>query len=129
MLNGHGLDLLAAPKTVRLANPGEEYPKIVVDFGNGPHGGAGIPAGSFLLDGDGRAQPFNEIHIRPVHPFQELASIGREGFHIASLAFGIEGIEGQGGFSGTADPGDHYQIIPGNVDINIFKVVLSSTTN
>ncbi len=59
LLNGHGLDLFTAAKTVRLAHPGEENPEVVVDFGDRPYGGAGVSTGSFLFNGNSRTQTFD----------------------------------------------------------------------
>ena len=75
MLNGHGLDFFTAAKTVRLAHPGEENSELVVDFSYSPNGGAGVPTGSFLFNGNSRTQTLDRIHLRPVHPFQKLAGV------------------------------------------------------
>jgi hypothetical protein len=82
-----------------------------------------------LFNGNSRTQTFDRIHLRPVHPFQKLAGVGRERFHIAPLTFSIKGVEGEGGFARATDSGDYHQAIPGDLDINIFEVVLSGTEN
>ena len=50
--------------------------------------------GGLLFDGNGRAEPFDVIHIGLFHR-QELAGIGGERLHVAALAFCIEGVERQ----------------------------------
>jgi hypothetical protein len=59
LLNSHGLDFCTAAKTVRLANPGEENPEVVVDFGDSPYSGARVSTGSFLFNGNSRTQTFD----------------------------------------------------------------------
>ena len=122
---GHaqGRDGPAALVTVRGAHPGEEHPQVVVDFGGGGHGGAGVPGGGALLDGDGRGQPFDVLHVRLVHEFQELPGVGRQGLHVAPLPLGIEDVEGQGGFTRTAYPGDDDEAVAGQFQVDVLEVV------
>ncbi len=97
--NRLGSDRFAAFVAVRLAHPGEEETEIVVDFRDRRNGGSGIPAGGFLFNGDGRRQPFDQVHVRFLHLFQELAGIGREGFHISPLSFSVDRVKGERGFA------------------------------
>ena len=53
----------------------------------------------FLFDGNGGRQSFNGIHIGLAHQRQKLSGISRKALHIATLAFGVEGIKSQGGFA------------------------------
>jgi len=59
------------------------------------------------------------------HQLEELAGIGRQRFDIAALAFGIDGVEGEGGFARAAEPGDHRQPVLGQVDIDALQIVLA----
>ena len=122
---GHaqGRDGPPALVTVRGAHPGEQHPEVIVDFGGGGHGGAGVPGGGALFDGDGRGQPFDILHVRLVHEFQELPGVGRQGLHVAALPFGIKDVEGQGGFARTAHPGDHDEPVAGQFQVDILEVV------
>ena len=106
-----------------LPHPGEQQAQIVVDFGDGPHRGAGIVGGGFLLYGNGGGQPFYMIHIGFFHHGQELPGVGGQGFHIAALAVGVDGVEGQGGFAGTGQAGDHHHLAPREIQIDVFQVV------
>ncbi len=81
-------------------------------------------AGGPLLDGDGRRQPLDGFHLRLVHLADELPGVRGKRFHISALALGIDRIESQGGFPGTADPGDDDQLVAGDVEADVFKVVL-----
>ena len=83
----------------RLADAGIKQAQVIVDFGDGADGGAGVVRGGFLFDGDGRGEALDMFHVRLFHHGQKLARVGRQRFHIAALTLGVEGVEGQGGFS------------------------------
>ena len=127
LLDGLAGDLPAALGAVGMADPGEEQTQIVVDLGDGAHGGAGVLAGAFLVDGDGRAQALDVVDIRLFHAAQELAGVGGERLHVAALSFGIDGIEGQRAFPGAGNAGNDHQLIAGDGDIDILEIVLAGT--
>ena len=107
----------------RRAHPGEEQAQVVVDLGDGPDGGAGVVRGGLLLDGDGRGQALDVVDVRLLHDRQELPGIGREGFHVAPLALGIDGVEGERRFSGPRKPGEDDEAVPGQVEVDVLEVV------
>jgi len=92
----------AASRTIGAADAGVKQAQIVIDFCDRSHRRAGIAAGSLLIDGNRRGQAFNGIHIGFIHLTQELAGVGRQGFHISALALGIDGVKGQGRFPRAA---------------------------
>ncbi len=102
LLGALARDLDAASGAMRNADGGVEHAQVVVDFGDGADGGARAAVGGFLLDGDGGAEAVDGIHFGPLHLIQELARVGRERFHVAALAFGVDGVEGERGFAGAA---------------------------
>ena len=55
----------------------------------------------------------------------ELPGIGREGFHIAALALGVEGVQGQGGLAGAADARHHGKTMQGDLQVQILEIVLA----
>ncbi len=69
---------------------------MVINLGHRAHGGAGIFTGSLLLDGNRWRETFKKIDIGFVHLSQELPGIGGKRLNITTLAFGIQGIKGQG---------------------------------
>ncbi len=109
------------------SDAGEEEAQVVVDLGDGADGGARVLRGGLLLDGDRRREPLDALDIRLLHLFKKLAGIGGEGFDIAPLSLGIDGVEGQGRFAGAGDAGDDHQLVAGDVDVNAFEVVLAGT--
>ena len=86
---------LARHVAVGLAGTGKEQTEIVVDLGGGAYGGTGILVGGFLLDADDGRQSGNLVNIGALHASQEVAGIGREGFYVAALALGENGVEGK----------------------------------
>ena len=121
----HGLlaDLPAALGAVGHTGPGPEQAQVVVDLRHRAHGGAGVAAGGLLVDGDGRGQALNGVHIRLLHLAQELPCVGGKALHIAPLAFRIDGVKGQRALTGARKPREHHQAVPGNGEVDIFQVV------
>ena len=119
-------DLLAALVAMHPADPGKEEAQVIVDFGDGADGGTGILRGRLLLDGDRRGKPLDRLDIGLLHLLEELAGVGGEGFDIAPLPLGINGIEGQGRFTRAGDAGDDHQLVAGDGDVDALEVVLAS---
>ena len=104
LLGGLARNLVAADGAMRNADGGVEHAQVIVNFGDGADGGARAAAGGFLLDGDGRAQAVDGIDFGPLHLIQELARIGGKRLHVAALALGVDGVEGERGLAGAAQP-------------------------
>ena len=100
-------------RAARRTHAGIEQAQIVVDLGDGAHGGARIVRGGLLLDGNRWRQAFDGVHIGLFHHRQELAGVGRQGFHVPALAFGIEGVERQRRLAGAGQSGDDDELVPG----------------
>ena len=82
-----------------------------------------IVRGGFLLNRDGRRQPFDAIDIGLVQLLEQLARVGGEGFEIAPLPFGVERIEGQRRFAGAGNPGDDHQLVARNLQVDVFEIM------
>ena len=106
-----------------LADSREEEAEEVIDLGDRPDGAAGILVGRLLFDGNNGAQAGDLVHIGSFHIPDELPGIGPKTFHIAALAFGVDGVEGEGGFSAAADAGDDDQLVLRNADVDVLKIV------
>ena len=100
-----------------------------MDLGHRADGGAWIAAGGLLLDGDGRRQALDQVHIGLAHQLQELARIGRKRLHIAALALGIDGVKGQRRFARSRQPGDHHQLAARNIDRYVLEVMFPRATH
>ena len=122
-------DLPTADGAVRHADAGVQQTKIVVYLRDGAHGGAGILAGGFLIDSDGRGKPLDGIHLGLVQLSQEHTGIGGQGLHEAAVSLRVEGIECQGRFTRARQAGEHHQLAPGDRQINIFQIMHPRTAD
>jgi len=108
-----------------MADPRKQHTEIIVDFGDGADGGSGVVTGALLLDRDGRGQPLDGVHIGLPHLVEKLTGVGRQGLHIAALSFGVDRVEGQRGLSGPAEPRDDDELVPRDLEIQTFEIVLA----
>ena len=74
---------------------GIEQAHVVVDFGRGRDGRAGIARRVLLLDGNRRRQAIDQEHIRLLDTLEKLAGVCGERLDIAALAFGVDRVKGE----------------------------------
>ncbi len=103
----------------------EEQLQVIVDLGHRAHGRARGAHRVRLVDGDGRRNALDRVHLGLVHAVEELARVGREGLDIAPLALGIERVEDERGLAGAGRPRHHHQLARGNLDVEVLQVVLA----
>src|SRR5438067_284260 len=84
---------------------------------------------TLLIDGDSGRESVNMVNIGLLHLVQELTGIGRQRLDIAALSLCKNGIEGQATLARTGETSDDHQLITRNGHINIFQIVLTSTTD
>ena len=72
-------------------------------------------------------ETFDEIDVGLLELVEELTRVGGERLDVAPLAFGVEGVEREGRLAGSADAGDHDQLVPRDRDVDVFQVVLAGT--
>ena len=123
--NGLGKDALTTLPAVDLAGPRPKEAQVIVDFGNGADARARIAATRFLLDGDGRRESVDGVDVRFAPLFQELSSVRRERLDIASLSFGVDGIEGQRRLTRARQAGEHDQLVARDFHVDVLEVVLA----
>ena len=128
--NGFGrvaADFRATLDAIRGATASEKKPEIIVNFGGGGDGRAWITCGIFLSNGDGGGDAGDFVDIGLFHAFEKLTGVGRKGFHVTALPFGVDSVEGERGFAGTADAGDYGKRVVGDLDRNVFEIVHTGT--
>ena len=113
----------------RLAGASIKQAQIVVDLGDGADSGAGVVRGGFLFDGDGRRQSLDMIDVRLFHDAEELASVGGERLHVATLALGVDGIEGERRLARARETGEDDQFVARQVEIDVLQVVSARAAN
>ena len=114
----------AALGAVGMADAGEQQAQVIVDLGDGAHGGAGVVGNPLLVDGDSRREPFDIVHVGLVHSAQKLAGVCGKRLDVAALSLGIDGVKGQGALTRTGHAGDNNQLAPGDGDVDVLEVVL-----
>jgi hypothetical protein len=82
-----------------LGEAGEEEFEVVSDFGDGADGTPGGADGVPLAEGDGGGDSVDTVDARSIHSLEELSGVGAERFCITALAFGVEGVESEGGLA------------------------------
>ena len=122
---GHGMGFYLFPAHGRIgaADTGKEDAQVVVDFGGGGYGTAGVLDVHLLLDGDGRRNALDDVYVGLGHATQELPGIGGKAFGKTALPFGEKGVEGQGTLAAAAHAGNHHQAVTGNLHRNLLEVV------
>src|SRR6201990_2719114 len=105
------------------AAAGGEETEVVVDLGCGGDGGAWVASLVFLFDRNGRGQAVHVVDVGFFDALEELAGVGGEGFDVAALAFGVDGVEGERGFARAGDSTDDGEGVVGNVDVDALQVV------
>ncbi len=128
LLHRLALDLVAE-RAMRVTDPREQQAQMVVDLGDRAHGRTRVAAGALLVDGDGRAQPVDLIDVRLLHLPQELARVGREALHVAPLALGVDGVEGEAGLAAAGQPGDDHEAVTWQLDRDVLEVVFARAAN
>ena len=117
------LDLLTADGTVGGAHPGPQQAEVVVDLGDGAHGGAGVLAGGLLVNGDGGGKALDVVHVGLFHLTQKHPGVGAQGLHIPPLALGVQRLEGERRLARAGQPGEYHQLVPGDGHVDVLQVV------
>ena len=106
-----------------------EQAHVVVDLGDGADRRARVLRGGLLLDGDGRRQAVDLVDVRLLHHLQELPRVGGERLDVAALALGVDGVEGERGFAGTRQAGEHHELVARELDVDVLEVVLAGAAD
>lgn len=124
-LSGQAADDFAGFGIVRGADGGVENPQVIVDFGGGGDGRTWSGGGGALLDGDGGGEAFDKVHVGAFQAVEKLAGVGGKAFDVFALAFGVEGVEGEGRFAGAAGAGEDDKPMTRDDDVDVFEIVLA----
>ena len=128
LLDALALDLVAV-RAVRVTDPREQQPEVVVDLGDRADRRARISAGALLVDRDGRREPVDLVDVGLLHLAEELPGVRAETLDVPALALGIDGVEGQAGLAAPAQPGDDDQPVTGERHGDVLEVVLARSAD
>ena len=129
LIGGLLADLPAADRAMRDAHPRVEQSEIVVDFRDRSDRGARVPGGGFLIDGDCRRQPLDGVDIGLVQLTQKHPRIGGQRLDKAPVSLGVDGIKRKRGLSRPGQSGQHNQLVPRDVHIDIFEIMHPHTAD
>ena len=68
---------------------------MIPDLGDGADGRTRVARRALLVNRDGRREPVDGINVGLLHLPKELARVRREALNVASLTFGVDGVEGE----------------------------------
>ena len=120
---------LAARGTMRDPQLGKEDAQIIIHFRHRADGGARTARHALLIDGNGRTQVVNGIHIRFVKAVEEIARVRRKRLDIAPIGFRKKSIEGQRRFSRARKSRHHHERIAWNINIHVLQIIDSCAAN
>ena len=100
-----------------------------MDLRGGGEGGAGAAPGVALFDGEGGREAFDGIDGGGREAFEVEPGVGGEAFQVAPLPLGVNGVECQGGFSGTGRTGQDDETVLGDVEIKTGEIVLTGAAD
>ena len=119
----------AVDRAARQAGTRIQQAQVIVDLGDRAHRGARVVGAGLLLDGNGRREALDAVDVRLVHHGQKLARVGRQRLHVPTLTFGVQGVEGQGRLARPGQPGEHDQLLPGQIQVDALQIVGARTAH
>ncbi len=125
LLRGRGGDGEAADVAVWPAGASVEEAEVVVDLRDRRHGRARVVGRGLLVYGDRGRQTVYVVHVGLVHLAEELPRVGGEALDVASLALGVDSVEGEAGFATPGEPRDDDHDVARDGDGYVLQVVLA----
>ena len=106
-----------------------EQPHIVVDLGRGGDCRSRIARLILLLDGNGGREAVHEVDVGLLDALEKLPGIGGQGFDVAALALGVDGVEGERALTGAGDAGDDRERVVRDVDVDALEIMGTCAAN
>src|SRR5262249_8024956 len=100
--------------------------KIIVDFGDRPDRRSRAPARGLLFDRNRWREPIDAINLRFGDLPKKLPGVAGERFHVPALALGIDRVNRQGAFSGSAGAAGNSHGVARQRGGDVFQIVLGS---
>ena len=129
LLNGAPRHFAPTFWAVGFAHAGPKQAEVILNLRDRGHGGARVVRTLLLVDGDGWREPLDAVAVRFLHLTDELPRVGGERFDIPSLALGIQGVEGQGGFPRARNAADNHEATAWEANVHVLQVVRPCPTD
>ena len=97
----------------------------MIDLGERRHGALAATAAGALLDGDGRRDAEDRVHVGARRRLHELPRIGVERLEVTALSLAEKDVEGECRLAGARDTGDHGETVARDLDVDVLEVVLA----
>ncbi len=117
-------DRASADRAVRPADARVQETQVVVDLGHRADRRARIARGRLLVDRDRRREAVDRVDIGLLHHLQELTRVGRQRLDVATLPFGVDGVEREAGLARAAQARDADERVPRQPDGDVLEIVL-----
>ena len=108
---------------------GKKNAEVVVNFRGGGERGAGATPGVALFDGEGGREALDRVDGRSGEAFEVEPGVGGEAFEVTALAFGVDGVERQRGFSGTGRTREDDETVLGDIEIKTGEIMLTGAAD
>ena len=102
---------------------------MVPDLGDRANGRTRVARRALLVNGDRRREPINGINVGLLHLPKELTCVGREALNVASLALGVDRVEGEARLTRARDASNDDELVAWNVEVDPLEVVLAGAAN
>ena len=129
LLHALARDLTAACGAVRMADAGKQQAQVVVYLGHSSDGRSRIPAGSLLVDRDGRTQAVDLVDVGLLHLAQELTGVRGQTLDVPALALRVDRVEGEATLARARQTGDHDQPVARHGHRDVLEVVFAGSAN
>ena len=123
------LDHLAALRAVRDADARPEETHVVVDLGDRADRRARVAVRRLLVDGHRGAETLDEVDVGTVDLSEELTRVRAERFDVPALPFSEDRVERKAGLARAAEPREHDERIPRNIEVDVLQIVDAGTSN
>ena len=105
------------------SNSSEQQAKVFVNLSGRCHRRPGVGIAMVLADSNRRRDPVDSINIRSWQLIQVLPRPSGKAFDVATLAFGVQCVERETAFPGTADTSHDRQLPQRDADIDILEIM------
>ncbi len=113
-------DFVAAIRAERAPGARIEQAQVIVYFRGRGHRRARVARRVLLLDGDGRGDARDFVHVGLLDPLEKLPRVGRKRFDVAPLPFGVDRVKRQARLARSGNSRDQRDRVVRNIEADVF---------